>query len=61
MGMTRVNTSMEGDISIDTLDNILLSKEGKINIIKIDVGGMGLEVLKGAIKIIKKKQTLILY
>lgn len=58
-GSSRLNKSVEGKIEIDSLDNILIDEANNVDMIKIDVEGMELEVLKGATKILKKFNPLI--
>lgn len=59
LGMAKVNISDAGNIEVDSLDNVLFENEESIDLIKIDVEGMELEVLKGAKNIIAKHKPLI--
>ncbi|MCR8844812.1 FkbM family methyltransferase [Paenibacillus sp. SC116] len=59
MGMNRIVESVDGEILIDTLDSVIYNRTTRIHMIKIDVEGMGIEVLKGAAKIIKRDNPLI--
>jgi len=58
-GMTRLNKDANGQIEIVSLDSILLEKVPKVDMIKIDVEGMEVDVLIGADKILKKFKPLI--
>lgn len=58
-GMTKVNSCEDGEVMIDSLDNLLLPADVKIDLMKIDVEGMALGVLKGAQTIISKYKPQI--
>lgn len=58
-GMSKLEKSKEGNIYIDTLDNMLFEKEKKIDMIKIDVEGMEMDVLMGAEKILKEYKPIL--
>ncbi|MDI6617557.1 MAG: FkbM family methyltransferase [Clostridiales bacterium] len=59
LGMSKVKKTPYGNIEINSLDNLLYRKNDNIDLIKVDVEGMELEVLEGAEKIIKKCNPLI--
>ena len=60
LGMSRLNKDNHGSVEINRLDDIISSIEkNKIDMIKIDVEGMGLEVLKGSRKVLKKDKPII--
>lgn len=59
LGMTKLTLSEEGSIDINTLDNVLIGKTNKIDLIKIDVEGMEIEVLKGATEVIKRDHPIL--
>jgi len=58
-GMSRINKNEHGTIEINSLDNILGSKVNSVDMIKIDVEGMEIEVLEGAKNILKKFKPII--
>lgn len=58
-GSSRLKKDSDGSVEINTLDNMAYNKFGKIDMLKIDVEGMELEVLKGSINILKKYKPLI--
>ncbi len=58
-GMSKINKSVKGGIEIDSLDNILLQEIDRVDMIKIDVEGMGMDVLEGAEEILRKYKPLI--
>lgn len=58
-GMSKVNACEDGEISIDTLDNLLLPLKVRIDLIKIDVEGMAINVLQGSLAVIKKYKPQI--
>lgn len=53
LGMNRVSRVNNGNIDVVTLDDMLMGVVDSVDLIKIDVEGMGLDVLKGAINIIE--------
>ncbi|SHF90449.1 FkbM family methyltransferase [Ornithinibacillus halophilus] len=59
LGMSKVELSDFGNIKVVSLDDILFNKEKHIHLLKIDVEGMGLEVLKGARQIINTSKPLV--
>ncbi|UZT06959.1 FkbM family methyltransferase [Clostridium sp. LQ25] len=60
LGMTKLKKGSNGTIEINRLDDVILNIENdKIDMIKIDVEGMGLEALKGAERIIKRDKPMI--
>ena len=58
-GMTRLDKNVNGTIVINSLDKILFNKSKNIDMIKIDVEGMEIDVLKGAKEILRKFKPLI--
>jgi FkbM family methyltransferase len=58
VGMTKI-VDDDGDITIDTLDNILENID-YISLIKIDVEGYETNVVKGSIEVIKKHSPVII-
>lgn len=58
-GMAKINLNESGKINLTTLDDVILSKEEKISLIKIDVEGMELNVLKGAQEILRRDHPLL--
>lgn len=58
-GMSKLENDESGEIEIDTLDRILLGKTETIDLIKIDVEGMEMDVLRGATEIFKKFKPLL--
>jgi FkbM family methyltransferase len=54
LGRSKLNLNSEGEIEVIPLDDILFNKEDKVDLIKIDVEGMELDVLKGAKKILSE-------
>ena len=54
LGGSKLNLNSEGEIEVMPLDDILFNKEDKVDLIKIDVEGMELDVLKGAKKILSE-------
>lgn len=58
-GMAKINLNETGKVKLNTLDNVLLSKEEKISLIKIDVEGMELNVLKGSKEILRRDHPLL--
>lgn len=59
LGMTQVIKDNKGPIVISTLDDILLNSEIRVDLLKIDVEGMALDVLKGAKYLIAKFRPII--
>jgi FkbM family methyltransferase len=51
--------NQKGEIEIDSLDSLIFNFEEKIDLIKIDVEGMEMDVLLGAEKIIQQYKPLI--
>lgn len=58
-GMSKLVSDDSGDVDVDSLDNILMNQVDKVDMIKIDVEGMEIEVLKGSLGIIEKYKPLI--
>ncbi|HBR28758.1 MAG TPA: hypothetical protein DD789_04855 [Firmicutes bacterium] len=58
-GTGEIRLNANGEIAIDTLDNILKKEKGRIGLIKIDVEGMDLEVLQGAVNTINLFKPVI--
>jgi len=54
LGMAKFIESQDGSIEVITLDEYFLNKLMRLDLIKIDVEGMELEVLKGARNLLKK-------
>jgi FkbM family methyltransferase len=56
------DTTTKTTIDVDTLDNIIdeINFKGKIDLIKIDVEGAEVEVVKGALKIIKENHPKLI-
>jgi FkbM family methyltransferase len=59
LGSSRVVVENNGDIQIDSLDSLMLDKIDRIDLIKIDVEGMELDVLKGSVEILNKFKPLL--
>lgn len=60
IGMTKLEINESGEIKISTLDSIVKHEpQNSISIIKIDVEGMEMEVLRGAIKTLERHNPLI--
>ncbi|WP_226678953.1 FkbM family methyltransferase [Mesobacillus jeotgali] len=59
LGMNKINFNPEGSIQIVSLDHFFDHKVDQIDLIKIDVEGMGVEVLYGALELIEKFKPLI--
>jgi FkbM family methyltransferase len=60
IGMTQIETSEQGNIDIDTLDNIAeVLSEPKINLVKIDVEGHEKNVLLGAVMFFTKHKPAV--
>jgi FkbM family methyltransferase len=59
LGSTRVFELESGNVEIITLDSILLNQVKHIEVIKIDVEGMELEVLKGSTQILETFKPLL--
>jgi FkbM family methyltransferase len=57
LGTARITPDQSGDIEIVPLDEMTM--EGKVSLIKIDVEGMDLAVLKGAVKLIEHDRPVI--
>lgn len=59
-GMSKLTKDNLGTIEINKLDDIICSIEkNKIDMIKIDVEGMGIEVLKGAQRVLRRDKPII--
>lgn len=58
-GMTKVEPNAPGDIEIRTLDEVVLNNVKRIDVLKIDVEGMEVELLKGAVQAISRYKPLI--
>lgn len=58
-GANQVEISDNGDISIDTMDHLLLKRLDRLDCIKIDVEGMEIPLLHGALKTIDKFSPLL--
>lgn len=54
LGMNKVCQVANGEVDVVTLDEVLLPIVDSVDVIKIDVEGMGLDVLYGSIKIIER-------
>lgn len=60
LGMSKLKKDNSGTVEINRLDDIISNIEkNKIDMIKIDVEGMGLEVLKGSQKLLTKDKPII--
>ncbi|MCL6471334.1 MAG: FkbM family methyltransferase [Firmicutes bacterium] len=59
LGMARVVEDVNGEVDICTLDEIVFDLADEIDVIKIDVEGMELEVLKGAERILERDHPLL--
>lgn len=58
-GANMVDMEEEGDISITTLDSLLGNKLVRLDVIKVDVEGMEIPLLKGALNTIEKFSPLL--
>jgi len=58
-GMAKVEKSAIGNIQIKTLDSLLLDRLDRCDVIKIDVEGMELEVLKGSEEILRRFKPML--
>ena len=58
MGMSQLKNNPEGEIVVDTIDHLFVNLQ-KIDIIKIDVEGMELDVLQGAELTVNKHKPLL--
>lgn len=58
-GMSKLVSDDSGNVEVDSLDNILKNQVSRVDMIKIDVEGMEIEVLKGSLEIIEKYRPLI--
>ncbi|MCB9817844.1 FkbM family methyltransferase [Candidatus Nomurabacteria bacterium] len=58
-GATMVKMASKGDVKVVTLDGFLLKDLSKIDLIKVDVEGMEIPLLKGALKTIEKFTPLL--
>ncbi|MFZ4214160.1 FkbM family methyltransferase, partial [Pantoea endophytica] len=60
IGMTKLQVSESGGIRIATLDSMVKDEpENSISVIKIDVEGMEMEVLGGAVKTLERHSPVI--
>lgn len=59
LGMSKINKDTKGTIEIDTLDNVLLTELNRVDMIKVDVEGMEIDVLKGAKEILRKFKPIV--
>ncbi|WP_069651124.1 FkbM family methyltransferase [Caloranaerobacter ferrireducens] len=59
LGASRVELSRDGEIEIDSLDNLLFNKLKKLDLIKIDTEGFEEYVIKGAMQLITKFKPYI--
>lgn len=59
LGMGRILEKDNGSIEINSIDNLFLGKDIKIDMIKIDVEGMEIEVLKGSINILNLYKPIL--
>ena len=58
-GMSKINKMNKGSVEINSLDSLLLKEVEGVDMIKIDVEGMELDVLDGAKEILKKYKPII--
>lgn len=58
-GSSRIIKNDKGEIEIDKLDNIMLNEVERVDMIKIDVEGMEMDVLEGAKGILEKFRPII--
>ncbi|MGB5823286.1 MAG: FkbM family methyltransferase [Proteocatella sp.] len=58
-GMSKINKMNKGSVEINSLDSLLLKEVDSVDMIKIDVEGMELDVLNGAKEILKKYKPII--
>lgn len=58
-GSSKIDTTVKGTIEINTLDDMLFNKVDRVDLIKIDVEGMEIDVLKGANKILGNYKPII--
>ncbi|MGP4077773.1 FkbM family methyltransferase [Halobacillus sp. K22] len=58
MGMSQLKGDFEGDVVIETIDH-LFSELKRVDVIKIDVEGMEMDVLQGAEHTLKKHKPLL--
>ena len=58
-GMNRIVSTEPGDTHVTTLDIELLNNVNKVDVIKIDVEGMEVNVLRGAMGIIKRDWPIL--
>ncbi|ASF38906.1 hypothetical protein CEH05_07185 [Halobacillus halophilus] len=58
MGMSQLKGDVEGDVVIETIDH-LFSELNRVDVIKIDVEGMEMDVLQGAVNTLKKHKPLL--
>ncbi|MCZ4058151.1 FkbM family methyltransferase [Pantoea sp. LMR881] len=60
IGMTKLEINAGGEIKISTLDSLMENEpKNSISVIKIDVEGMEMEVLRGAIKTLEQHSPVI--
>ena len=58
LGMRQLEGDVEGEVVIETIDH-LFSELNRVDVIKIDVEGMEMDVLQGAADILKKHKPLL--
>ena len=58
MGMSQLEADVEGEVVIETIDH-LFSELNRVDVIKIDVEGMEMDVLQGATDILEKHKPLL--
>lgn len=58
MGMSQLKDNVEGEVVIETIDH-LFSELNRVDVMKIDVEGMEMDVLQGAANTLKKHKPLL--
>lgn len=58
-GMSRIDLTSKGEVEINKLDNLILNEVDTVDMIKIDVEGMEIDVLEGSKEILKKYKPII--